>query len=46
MVSKMNENEYDVQSDPLGLLIGIKNAALINVGFWVIVFFLTRVFAE
>ena len=41
----MNDSEYEVPSDPLGLLVGIKNAALISAGFWVFVYFLTRAFA-
>ena len=45
MFSKMNDNEYEVPSDPLGLLVGIKNAALIGAGFWVIIYLLTRIFA-
>lgn len=45
MFSKMNDNEYEAPSDPLGLLVGIENAALISAGFWVIINFLTGIFA-
>ena len=41
----MNDNGYEVPSAPFGLLIGIRNAVLMNAGFWATVYLLTRVFA-
>ena len=40
----MNDNEYEIPLASFGLLFGIRNAALISVGFWLVIYFLARVF--
>lgn len=44
MVFKMNDDVYEVPVAAVGLLVGIRNCALMSAGFWTIVYFVIRAF--